>query len=61
MPRIELANDEMDILGTILDDDFDGIDLYPDPLDGPVLLRALEEVGSLGENGGVGEISTPVA
>jgi hypothetical protein len=57
MPRLELNAKEADILGTIFNDDFDGIDLYPGDLDGAQLNRLLTEVEGIVSSDGRGELS----
>jgi hypothetical protein len=54
MPAIRLRADEADIIGTIINIDFDGIDLYPGHLDPEILSRATDEVEQSSKTTGQG-------
>ena len=61
MRAIRLRADEADIIGTIINIDFDGIDLYPGHLDPEILSRATDEVEAIIKDDGAGELSVDSA
>jgi hypothetical protein len=58
---ILLTTGEMDLLATYLNDEFDGIDLYPGDLDPDRLGKASAEVEALQRAGGAGHLSSDSA
>ena len=61
MGRVSLDAEEMEQLSVYINDEFDGIDMYPGLIDPTVLARAAEEVKALNAAGGAGTISAASA
>jgi hypothetical protein len=54
--QVALTEQEIEVVFGYLNDENDGIDLFPGPLDPSDLSRALAEIATLQSQGGTGEI-----